>query len=981
MMRIALQLILLLLAVVLSPTSLYADDTEIYYAKAAAANKHNEAAANVLFLIDTSGSMCDLPGQQRDCSNPNTKMSQLKLAFNQVVDGLGEGVRIGIGKFNGGNSTYDYGGYVFYPVSEMTDANRTEVKRIVADLQGTSNTPTMEAYSEMARYMMGKAPSDYAKAYEAKKDEPRPAVNLHCTDSGWGQKNCTSDSYYTSPMNMDNQCELNHIIVMTDGDPTYDADSSAANNLTGGNCKVSGGKSSGESYQCQRQIAEWLLDEKKNGKRSVKTWQVAFGQDVTRFDEMQTVAEAGGTDEVRQADSADELADKFNEVLNLIVEDSQSIISPGITINQTNRLEHLNQLYFAVFKPEKASVWPGNLKRYKLGDGEILDRNNNNAVDDNTGYFKDSARSFWSNEDDGADAKKGGALSQLENRKLVIGEGDGSGQYVMNDARVNDNNLTSKATFGIPNRDANTNFDTKQKVYAALTSLWADPMHSVPLLVNYKAGSDEDGSDQTNYLFVSTNGGMLHAIDTKNGKEKFTFMPEELLGKAYDFVRSPPLKTGNLRSLYGLDGSWVAWRTQKENGDADKVRIYGGMRRGGNAYYGLDVSSIDNPKLMWRIRGRQDDGSSASSGFDLLGQTWSTPTVTRVRIDGKVKTVLVFGGGYDSDSHDTAGQRASSDEVGRAVYMVDAEDGSLIWSASKGSNNRGAHTSNGDMNWSVPGGIAVVDLNFDGLADYLYFGDLGGQVFRVNIDNNNTDQSDLVQGVFRLAKLSDNSPAGYRRFYEAPAVGYVKNGLQETLYVAIGSGYRAHPLDEKTQEAFYMIADPAFRQAAQPEVIAPDTLPVLSAANPALNEAGAGWQFRFKQSGEKVLASPTIFQNDVFFTTFVPTSDDQDDDPCVVRYGDAYVYRADMITGAPRSFNNDDTISWDNPKKTEKGGIAGPVVPLHREDGSRVLYAVGPELIGEDDTNFNKLRKHRWYPMKKDKANVYFPPDQEPANG
>jgi len=61
--------VLFLAVLWLSPTGLYADDTEIYYARADVDDEKNQQIANVLFLIDTSGSMCDPPSGGRDCSN------------------------------------------------------------------------------------------------------------------------------------------------------------------------------------------------------------------------------------------------------------------------------------------------------------------------------------------------------------------------------------------------------------------------------------------------------------------------------------------------------------------------------------------------------------------------------------------------------------------------------------------------------------------------------------------------------------------------------------------------------------------------------------------------------------------------------------------------------------------------------------------------------------------------------------------------
>ena len=55
---------------------------------------------------------------------------------------------------------------------------------------------------------------------------------------------------------------------------------------------------------------------------------------------------------------------------------------------------------------------------------------------------------------------------------------------------------------------------------------------------------------------------------------------------------------------------------------------------------------------------------------------------------GTRKPVLVFGGGYSPEDHDQAGERSGEDQVGRAVFMVDAMTGELIWSASNEGSKR-----------------------------------------------------------------------------------------------------------------------------------------------------------------------------------------------------------------------------------------------------------------------------------------------------
>lgn len=990
----------LLGAILLAPTGVHADDTEIYFSQADADSDVNKQSANVLFLVDTSGSM----GQTVGGWGTPTKMDELKSAFSQVIDGLKEGVNIGVGRFNSwSDRSSAYGGYVFYPVTEMDDVAKQNVKALVNGLPNSGNTPTMESYSEMARYMMGKAPTGYAKWGDASGNNPSPSINLSCSYDRWGRPtSCTSASYYDSPMDMDNQCESNHIVVMTDGQPTQDFDYESVRDITQSYCN--------DTWSCQRSLAGWLLDGGVNDqKRSVKTWQVAFGiTDDRILRDMERVAIAGGTGPtgdpdqpggVFLADNADSLAAAFNEILTFVSEQSETITSPGVSVNQNNRLEHLDQLYYAMFRPEDKSVWPGNLKRYRMDDGEVVDVNGSPALDTETGYVRESAKSYWTDgEADGSDVSKGGARAELSGRKLIIGNSSGNGSFTLDADKLQDMN---EDDFGIPD-DAVPEFDTKEEVYAALLSQWADPMHSVPLLVNYEVDDDgTDAGDQTNYIFVSTNGGMLHAIDTKTGAEKFAFMPDQMLKQAYELVRSPPLKENNIRSLYGLDSSWVAYRTAKDNGDADDVYIYGGMRRGGSNYYALDVSDIDNPSLKWRIRGNWVDDSaiaSPDSGFRRLGQSWSTPTLTRVKVGDTVKPVLVFGGGYDPDGHDTAGNRPTKDDMGNAVYMVDAHTGARLWSI--GTDD--ATTQVSEMKWGVPGGIAVVDLNLDGLADYLYFGDLGGQIFRVNLDNTASSDSDLVKGVVRLANLGGAGTADHRRFYEAPAIGYQRNGLSETLYVAIGSGYRAHPLDTDTDEGFYVLADRDFKSTDQPDLITEGDLPVVNGASPpSLDGSGDGWRVEFGRAGEKVMSSPTIFQGSVMFTTYKPSDDDQDADPCVVRYGNAYAYRANMVTGEAQSFNNDATAGgdWDG-EKLEGSSIPPSVTPISyigddggdggdggAGDGSgsgnggggqpKVNFNVGLEVLGGEEIAYNMFRKQRWIPMEKNEANEYFPPGQE----
>lgn len=925
----------------------YADDTEIYFAQANVDNQENKPAANVLFLLDTSGSMS---GQ---------KMRDLKAAFKSVVSGLNDNISVGIGRFNGST-----GGYVFYPVTPMTETEKINAQNLADQLPASGNTPTLEAYTEMARYMLGESPnSDYTLTGTAIQDSPSIAVNasyqcISYRNNGncrtWGY---VSSNNYESPINSANQCESNHIIVMTDGAPVSDADRTSRDYVkdqVGFTCATSTSASS--SYSCQADLAKWLYNNGNDvgsatnpSRKSIKTWQVGFQMSSNR-DNMDDVAKNGGTEFARQADSVEELTAAFVDILDLIDGQSRSISAPGIAVNTMNRFQHLDELYYAVFQPAESSYWEGNLKSYRLADQEIRGQNGN-AIDPSTGYFKPEARSYWSSEVDGADAQKGGAREQVAERRLFYSNASGATRQLdWNSGRNTDPRNSYFKLDDTTTLSSNSNPGDAQRtaMFTRLKSMWGDPMHSVPLMVNY-------GGDQ-NYVFVSNNGGMLHIIDTSDGSEAAAFMPHELFEKAPQFTtHRPPLRLDNTRQIYGLDASWVAWRKPGEKiTDAPAaVYLYGGMRRGGKHFYALDVSNPQSPSLKWQI-------DAGDTGFSRLGQTWSTPTLTRISTgeDSSVPA-LVFGGGYSPDDHDNHQNRQSSDDMGNTVYIVNAENGELIWSAS-----------HADMKWAIPGGISVVDKDFDGVADFLYFADLGGQVFRADLENSSSRTVQLI------AQLG-GSGSDHRRFYEAPSVAYVKEGAENHLYVAVASGYRAHPLDEETDEGLFVVIDKDAMGSSN------STLATISnmadvASNEELDpDTHRGWYYLFQtdtqRPGEKALASPVIFDNTILLSTYAPTMDQEFDNPCAVRYGAAYLHTVNLRSGAPASLNKD--LDPPQNRSQELAQSTPPPTPtIMVDEHGKIVVVVGTEVIDDDELNDPNLRKRRWMQLPKNEAGEILQP-------
>lgn len=482
-----------------------------------------------------------------------------------------------------------------------------------------------------------------------------------------------------------------------------------------------------------------------------------------------------------------------------------------------------------------------------------------------------------------------------------------------------------------------------------LKVVWGDPLHSVPLMVNY------GGNSENNIVFVSNNAGMLHAIDVSDGSEKFAFMPHEFLSRADEVTtHTLGLNGDNTRQSYRLDGSWISWRKPGDSvtDKPDAVYIYGGMRRGGRNYYALDVTSLSSPKMKFPVI------EGGQGKFDDLGQTWSTPTLTQIPFGEGKKPVLIFGGGYDPSGHDNRQGmgRVSGDSMGNAIYIVDAESGDLLWSAT-GSDNT-------NLKWSVPGGISVVDKEFDGVADFLYFGDLGGQLFRVDIDQSGA----LKNSVHRLASLGGSSASTNRRFYDAPSVVYLNEGGQKVLYVAAASGYRSHPLDEKTQDGIFVVKD---KTALAKTVTAPKDVSLAEMTNVSSGEADPkdmGWYY-YLEGGEKSMSSPVVFDGVLRFSTYSPKGEDLDDNPCAVSYGRSFLHTVDIVTSKPAT-NNDGTVP--NSRREDMDQTTPPPSPVLVTDGEgNIDVVVGTEVVGEQDMGYSHLRKRRWYQMDKTQANEF----------
>jgi type IV pilus assembly protein PilY1 len=332
-----------------------------------------------------------------------------------------------------------------------------------------------------------------------------------------------------------------------------------------------------------------------------------------------------------------------------------------------------------------------------------------------------------------------------------------------------------------------------------------------------------------------------------------------------------------------------------------------------------------------------------------VGQTWSTPTVARVAVGANgadntnsQKLVLIFGGGYDMVAESATNR---TETAGNRIFMVDAESGALLWSAGPS----GASLNLTKMTNAIPSRINVIDLDGDQFADRMYASDLGGRIWRFDITNGNAAGSLVAGGVIAQLGAGSITPAvaqsENRRFYNAPDVSLVQaRGLSPYFNIAIGSGYRGHPLDASVTDRFYSLRDKSpFARLSQSAYNS--ITPILDGnmrditSNPGtitVPYSFPGWKLSMTRNGtgEKVLAESTTVNNTILFTSFQPQTSAAGD-PCFPTSQNR-AYAVSVFAGKPALDFNDDGVVDINDLSTPLGqaGIAGEVNVVYMRDGT-----------------------------------------------
>ena len=421
-----------------------------------------------------------------------------------------------------------------------------------------------------------------------------------------------------------------------------------------------------------------------------------------------------------------------------------------------------------------------------------------------------------------------------------------------------------------------------------------DIVYSAPVYVGKPSSGWSDAIESAKYsdfvtakasrtpiLYAGANDGMLHGFNAATGVEVLGYVPS----KVYSKLALLSSKTYSHR--YYVDGAPTnqdvffagAWHSV----------VVGGLNGGGQGIYALDVTTPSFTEaaaaatVLWEFTDTDNAATSITDGDADLGYTYSQPAIGKMH---NGKWAAIFGNGYNNTDSD-----GSASTSGNAVlYIVDVQTGELI---KKIDTSKGMTAS---ANGTTPNGLSspmAVDVDGDDVIDYIYAGDLQGNMWKFDVAAANPTSWDSAytstgkpQPLFTAMMGTTPQPITTR-----PEVGRHPQG---GYLVYFGTGKYIETSDNittgATTQTFYGIWDNSAAVTTgrtdllQQKILAEVTsnssdwrLTSVTAADWATHK---GWYMDLYNTqggatsnyGEKQVSNPIIRNQRIIFTTLTPSS-------------------------------------------------------------------------------------------------------------
>ncbi len=442
-------------------------------------------------------------------------------------------------------------------------------------------------------------------------------------------------------------------------------------------------------------------------------------------------------------------------------------------------------------------------------------------------------------------------------------------------------------------------------------------------------------------VYVGANDGMLHGFNATTGVEEFAYIPSELIS------RLPELTDQRYTHKYFVDGS--PRYGDAYIGSAWKTVLIGSTGAGGKSVYALDVTtpgSFATGDVLWEF---------SSSDDNNLGNVLGQPTIARLTSGDWVALV---GNGPNGDG-----------DVAK-LFVLDLSDGSVIAEISTGA---GDATNPNGLFAPVP-----VDADGDRDADFVYAGDMLGNLWKFEFNVNNGNWSSSPTLIFTACETDTTTcPATDRQpITVRPTVVEHAGGTGFMIYFGTGryftTGDDQVPASPRV-DAFYGIWDDMsnsptisrLSELVEQSIIVEDSATNgngevynyrIVSNNTVDYTTKHGWYMKLQQIdnttipssysaiGERVVNDAVIRGDRLVFTSMIP-----DSNACSYG-GTGWLMEVDALTGGRLTYsaidvNNDGAID-----SADQVLLNGNLVPPSGSGSSEIIN--GPTVIEAEDGQY-----------------------------
>lgn len=460
-----------------------------------------------------------------------------------------------------------------------------------------------------------------------------------------------------------------------------------------------------------------------------------------------------------------------------------------------------------------------------------------------------------------------------------------------------------------------------------------------------------NNANRTEVVYVGANDGMLHGFNANTGDEVVAYVPSLAYGTnanpklskltdpeyGHEHIVDASPTVGDVQ--VGPDPASTTWRSI----------LVGGMRTGGQGFFALDVTNPQNFSegnaanlVLWEFTDRDDRD---------LGYSFSQPAIVKM---ANGRWAAVVGNGYNNSEAD--GNASASGRAALFILYTDGPDAGTggVWT--ENTHYRKLVVPGGTT--ASPNGLsgaAPVDVDGDDIIDYIYAGDLLGNLWRFDVREANPSlwTSTLVfvatDAAGNRQPITSSPEVGFNRIRSGPELDPV------ALTIYFGTGRYLDQSDNQTvgrqTQTFYGVFDspsetrpnplPAraqlLRQSITREVSATgsacganqqiDSCFRLSTDNTLILGTHQGWYMDLfntnggavtdalaaagANQGERQVSTPILRQGRIIFTTLITSND-----PCGFG-GGGWLMELDAINGArlktpPFDVNGDGDIDDDD---------------------------------------------------------------------